>query len=75
MHHVSLRAVPTPFLPTHSFTRLSLLIAALFLPLPMLYPLPARAQVIADPAAAPHQRPVIHSTANGLPQIDITAPS
>lgn len=48
---------------------LSLLIAGLFLSTD------SNSQIIADTAAAPGQRPVLLNTANGLPQIDITAPT
>lgn len=67
-HPMALRALPRP-------SPLSLLVSVLFLPLPVLGPFEACAQVIADPTAGPHERPVIHSTANGLPQVDITAPT
>lgn len=50
-------------------TPLALLIASLFLPPVVL------AQVIANPQAPGAQRPVILNTANGLPQVDITAPT
>lgn len=62
------RSLPPP-------SRLALWVAALFLPPPLLCPLASVAQVIADPNAGPYERPVIHSTANGLPQVDITAPT
>ena len=48
---------------------LALLIASLF-------PADAvHAQLIPNPAAPPEQRAVLLRTANGLPQIDITAPT
>ncbi len=50
-------------------TPLALLIASLFLPASSI------AQVIANPQAPGAQRPVILNTANGLPQVDITAPT
>lgn len=50
-------------------TPLALLIASLFLPASGI------AQVIANPQAPGTQRPVILNTANGLPQVDITAPT
>ncbi len=38
-------------------------------------PLTTLAQIVADPSTAPRERPVILNTANGLPQVDITAPT
>ena len=38
-------------------------------------PMIVTAQVIADPAAAPNNRPVIDTTANGLPLVQIATPS
>jgi len=51
-----------------------LLMAALLL-LTLSLPLPLCAQIIADTTANPLQQPVIHTTGNGLPQVDITAPT
>jgi filamentous hemagglutinin len=36
---------------------------------------PARAQIVADPAAPAGQRPTVLQTANGLPQVNIQTPS
>jgi len=38
-------------------------------------PLAVMAQVVADPSAAPQNRPLIDNTANGLPLVQITTPS
>lgn len=46
-----------------------LLITNLFMPCSVF------AQFVVDPNAAPSQRPVLHTTANGLPQVDISAPT
>jgi len=52
--------------------RVVLALASVLFALPAL---PVAAQVIAAPDAPAHQRPIVLQTSNGLPQIDITAPT
>lgn len=50
-------------------------LSAGLLMLALLTAIPSTAQIIAAPDAPTHQRPVILETANGLPQIELTAPT
>ena len=52
--------------------RLALALAGVLFVVPVL---PVAAQVIAAPDAPANQRPIVLQTSNGLPQIDITAPT
>ena len=52
--------------------RVALRMASVLLMVPAL---PVTAQVIASPDAPANQRPIVLQTSNGLPQIDITAPT
>ncbi|CAM8657583.1 Filamentous haemagglutinin, N-terminal [Oxalobacteraceae bacterium] len=52
--------------------RLALALSSVLLVVPAL---PVTAQIIAAPDAPANQRPIVLQTSNGLPQIDITAPT
>ena len=55
-----------------SLHRVALALASVLLVVPAL---PVPAQIIAAPDAPANQRPIVLQTSNGLPQIDITAPT